>query len=118
LRRDQMTTMRKIETLDEAEAAIHQTGHVLLVFSSDLCPDCTYLETYIEAVEANYPHIGFYTIKRDQLPEMFNHYNIFGVPSLLLYKNGNLEGMYIDKKRKTKQQVEAFIDTTLRKGDE
>ncbi len=105
--------MKTIDSIQTFESIVTTHNVVVVIFSSDVCPDCMYLETFIGRIEEKYPSLVFGLIKRDVLPEVFTHYNIYGVPSLYVYKNGEIIGQYVDKKRKTFEQVDRFLSQTL-----
>ena len=109
--------METIKSLQYFEEVLKQHDQVVIIFSSDQCIDCLYLDGFIDEVITAYPSLNFFKIKRHELPEVFTHYNIYGVPSVFVYDNETIIGTYIDKKRKTKAQIESFLNETLKKGD-
>ncbi len=108
--------MKTINSIEAFEKALMDHTTVCIVFSSDQCIDCLYLNQFITDVEQKFNTVKFFTIKRHQLPEVFTHYSIYGVPSLFVYQNTNLISTYIDKHRKTQAQIEAFLHQSLKKG--
>ena len=37
--------------------------------------------------------------------------DIFGIPSFVAFKNGKEVGRYVNKERKTREQIEGFIES-------
>ncbi len=107
--------MTTIDTLEALEQHLNTANETLLVFKSDNCIDCDFLDTYIDTIEHRFPEITFLEVKRHQLPEIFNHYRIYGVPSFFYFHKGNIINKYVDKKRKYPENLIMFIETS-RKG--
>jgi len=81
-----MDNLIKISDLQAFENAIK--GNAMLVFSTTWCPDCHFLKTFIDDLVAQNPEWTFYYIDRD----------------------GKEVGRYVNKLRKTQQQIQEFID--------
>ncbi len=110
--------MKTIDTLTAFESTINRSKITCIIFSSDVCPDCDYLFSFFHLVKAQYPTIDFQKVKRHVLSELFDHYKVIGVPSLILYKAGHIIGRYVDKERKTLADIIAFIEETIMEGGE
>jgi len=41
--------------------------------------------------------------------------DIFGIPSFIAYENGIEIGRFVSKLRKTKNEIESFLDTMIRR---
>ncbi|WP_307190074.1 thioredoxin family protein [Geomicrobium sp. JCM 19038] len=66
-------------------------------------------------IEADYPEIDFIHADRDALIDVCQQYDIFGIPSFVGFKNGEEVDRFVDKKRKTEEEVTSFIDRYLEK---
>jgi thiol-disulfide isomerase/thioredoxin len=95
------------------DAITKKDGIHVMVFVSDWCSDCHYLMTFMHHIEALYPSLDFYEIKRETLTDTTSHYNIFGVPSFLVFKDGELINRYVNRYRKTFIEIKDFLDNTL-----
>ena len=51
-----------INDYDSYEEALLKPGRKVMVFMSDWCPDCHYMETYLKHIESLYQSIKFYTV--------------------------------------------------------
>ena len=62
------------------------------------------------AIEAEYPDFKFINVDRDENIDLAVELNVLGIPSFIAYNNGEEIGRFVNKDRKTKQQVEDFIN--------
>lgn len=103
--------MRKLEDLtDKSLEEITQTGKRMFLFTATWCGDCRALAPSLPAIEAEYPEYDFIEVDRDKFMDLAQKWQIFGIPSFVAMDNGKEIGRYVNKERKTKQQVEDFIN--------
>lgn len=107
--------MTNIETLRDYENLIESSVPIVIMFSSDYCQDCFYAEQFIPRLEAIYKDVKFYRLKRETIPSLAIDLSIFGVPSFLIYQQSRLLNSWIDKQRKSFEEVFMFIQDTLSK---
>ena len=62
-------------------------------------------------IEEKYSNYQFYTVNRDHLMDLCIELDIFGIPSFVAFKNGKEVGRYVNKERKTREQIEGFIES-------
>lgn len=101
--------MITLETKEQLTELI-KTDDVIALFSADWCPDCTVIESELPRIEADYPEFTFVYIDRDKFIEICQEYDIFGIPSFVAFRNGREAGRFVSKARKTREEIEAFID--------
>ena len=106
--------MKEIDTLNSYEAMLNEPGVKCVYFYSDWCRDCHYTDRYMHLVEKRYSNINFYRVNRETVPMLSKHLNVYGVPSFLMHKGEETVARYVDKKRKTIEEVIAFIDETCK----
>lgn len=87
-----------------------KTGKYMLFFSAGWCPDCTFIKPAMPEIEAEYKDFTFLSVDRDENIDLAVELNVFGIPSFIAYENGEEIGRFVNKDRKTKQQVEKFIN--------
>ncbi len=104
-----MDTLIKITTLEEFEKASH-SSNAMMVFSTTWCPDCHFLKTYIADLVEDNKEWTFYYIDRDELVDLCIDLEIMGIPSFVAYDNGNEVGRFVNKLRKTREEVQEFIN--------
>ena len=100
--------MKKIETAAQYEE-VKKTKKAMFVFSADWCPDCRFIQPFLPEIEQTFSKYEFYYVDRDQLPEVCQQENVFGIPSFIAYDNGKELGRFVSKDRKTKEEIERFI---------
>lgn len=105
--------MRTIHKLSALENHLNKHRHVILIFKSQQCIDCDYLDQFIEDLVAPFQSIEFFSIMRHELAEVFKHFNVYGVPSFLYFIDGELKHTLINKKRKETQDVMAFLQEVI-----
>ncbi|MCH3904635.1 MAG: thioredoxin family protein [Lactobacillus sp.] len=102
--------MEKIKALDsEKLAEITKSGRVVLEWSADWCPDCRFLDPALPAIEQDFPNSKFYQIDRDGSMDLAKELKILGIPSFVVYQDGQEIGRLVNKDRKTKDEVETFL---------
>ncbi len=71
---------------------IQQGNKVVLLFSADWCNDCEKIKPSYELVKKEFPDIHFYEVTSDvnrvQQKLMFKRYDIYGIPTFVLFSNG------------------------------
>lgn len=102
--------MKSIETAAQYEE-IKNTKKAIFVFSADWCPDCRFIRPFLPEIEQTFTEYEFYYVDRDQLLEVCQQENVFGIPSFIAYDNGKELGRFVSKDRKTKEEVERFIQS-------
>ena len=83
---------------------------VVLFFTADWCPDCRFIKPAMPEIEQDFSDYTFYEVDRDENIDLAAELNIFGIPSFIVYDNGKEIGRFVNKDRKTKQQVEDFLN--------
>ena len=97
-----------IANVEEYQKAIKEKS--CIIFSTTWCPDCFYLKTFIDDVIDEHQEFTFYDIDRDELLDLCMQLEILGIPSLITYENGKETGRFVSKERKTKEEVEDFLN--------
>ena len=85
-------------------------GKVVLFFTADWCPDCRFIKPAMPEIEQDFSDYTFYEVDRDENIDLAAELNVFGIPSFIVYDNGKEIGRFVNKDRKTKQQVEDFLN--------
>ena len=87
-----------------------KTGKTMLFFSATCCPDCAFIKPAMPEIEAEYPDYRFLAVDRDENIDLAVDLNVLGIPSFIAYNNGEEIGRFVNKDRKTKKEVETFIN--------
>ncbi|QSO54435.1 thioredoxin family protein [Alicyclobacillus curvatus] len=103
--------MEEITSLEQYVNAIRADKPTVMLFSADWCPDCRYLDTFIdEVVEAHQSEYDFYHVDTERFPELCETYDVMGIPSFLAYHKGQVVTRFVNRNRKTKREVEGFLE--------
>lgn len=100
-----MKTIHDIETLNQEL----QSGKKVLFFTADWCGDCRFIHPFMAEIESDFPDAQFIQINRDEMIDLCIELGIMGIPSFVVYNNGEEVGRLVNKKRKTKDEIEAFL---------
>ena len=101
-----MEHLQSIEQFNQ----LKNSGRTIFSFSADWCGDCRFIDPYLPTIEGNYTNYRFIKVDRDDFIDLCVELDIFGIPSFIAYNNGVELGRFVNKDRKTQQQIEAFID--------
>ena len=103
--------MKTLQTIDEVNAQKQSAKPTVFLWSANWCPDCLYLMPYLDALEKANPDMDFYKLDRDQLLDEAIAEEILGIPSLVVYEEGQEKGRFVSKLRKTPEEIQAFLDS-------
>lgn len=99
--------MQKLESVEAFDKL--KQGKTIFMFTAGWCPDCRFIEPGLPDLEEKYQDYTFVSVDRDQFIDLCVELGIMGIPSFLVYQNGEQVGSYISKDRKTIQQIDDFI---------
>lgn len=102
--------MKKLESIEQFEQ-LKNDGKHLFVFSADWCPDCHFADMFLPEIEEKYTEYSFIHVDRDEFIDLCQKLDIFGIPSFVAFYNGEEIGRFVSKDRKTKVEVENFINS-------
>jgi thioredoxin-like negative regulator of GroEL len=106
--------MQKITTEAAFREAVAQDKPTIAVFKTTWCKDCHFIEPFMPEVEKAYAdRLNFYELDRDDLPDLCEELNILGIPSFIGFKNGQEQGRFVSKLRKTREEIEQFLDSVV-----
>jgi len=101
-----METLQSKEQFDD----MIKNDNVIMLFTADWCPDCRVIEPILPDIEKKYTGHQFVSVDRDDFIEICQEYDVFGIPSFIAFQNGEEIGRFVSKDRKTKEEIEEFID--------
>ncbi|WP_419958735.1 thioredoxin family protein [Psychrobacillus psychrotolerans] len=102
-----MENLASVEQFKE----IKQQGKVVFKFTADWCPDCHFIDLFMGEIEEKFADITFISVDRDQFIDLCIELDIFGIPSFLAYENGEEKGRFVSKDRKTREEIESFLQS-------
>ncbi|WP_044893367.1 thioredoxin family protein [Bacillus alveayuensis] len=101
--------METLQSIDQFEE-LKKQDKVIFMFSADWCPDCRAIEPALPDLEKENSDFIFYYVDRDEFIDLCSELNVFGIPSFIVYHKGNEIGRFVSKDRKTKEEVQLFIN--------
>lgn len=102
--------MEQLPKMDQAQLQERiKEGNYVLFFTADWCPDCNFIKPAMPEIEQDFANWTFLKVDRDENIDLAAELGIMGIPSFVAYKDGQEVGRFVNKDRKTKQQVEDFL---------
>lgn len=99
----------KISTTEQFNELIQSDKEIIVKFFADWCPDCTRMNMFIGDILEEYNQNDWYELNRDELPEIADKYQVMGIPSLLIFKNGEKKAHLHSANAKTPEEVTEFL---------
>jgi thioredoxin 1 len=105
-------TIKHVSDANFEADVLKASGPVLVDFWAEWCAPCKMIAPMLAEIAGEYQ--GKVTIAKlniDESPKTPLRYNVRGIPTLILFKNGQVEGQKVGALRKT--DLAAFLDTKL-----
>lgn len=102
--------MQKLTTIEEFHSLTTEEK-VIFFFTADWCSDCNFIKPFIPEIVEDHPEIQFIEVDRDQFLDLCGDLAVFGIPNFIAFENGHEVGRFVSKDRKTKTEIEAFIQS-------
>lgn len=99
--------MKQLESVEAFEQL--KQGKTVFMFTADWCVDCGFIAPRLPELEEKHPDYTFVSVDRDKFIDLAADLGIMGIPSFLVYENGEQVGSYVSKDRKTIEQISEFI---------
>ncbi|WP_019243910.1 MULTISPECIES: thioredoxin family protein [Bacillus] len=90
---------------------LKDNSKVVFLFSADWCPDCRFIEPFMPEIEAEFEDYTFVYVDRDQFIDICAENDVFGIPSFVVYSFGSELGRFVNKDRKTKEEIQSFLQS-------
>ncbi|MFB4366831.1 MULTISPECIES: thioredoxin family protein [Bacillus] len=101
--------MKKITTNEQFNELIQSDKEIIVKFYADWCPDCTRMNMFIGDILEEYNQNDWYELNKDELPDLAEKYQVMGIPSLLIFKNGEKIAHLHSANAKTPEEVTEFL---------
>ena len=102
--------MKKVNSEQEYREQITKDELSVGVFTTTWCPDCKRLDMFINDIIEENTDKQWFTIDRDEFPEISEEQSVMGIPSLLVFKNGEKLAHLHSANAKTPEQVKEFLN--------
>ncbi|KXZ22948.1 thioredoxin [Bacillus nakamurai] len=101
--------MKIISTTEQFNELIQSDKEIIVKFYADWCPDCTRMNMFIGDILEEYNQNEWYELNKDELPELADKYQVMGIPSLLIFKNGEKKAHLHSANAKSPEEVKEFL---------
>lgn len=107
-----MSNLNAVNDLNFESAVIQADKPVLVDFWAEWCGPCRMISPILDEVASAYSdRLQIVKLNVDENTEIPQKYGVRGIPTLLLFKNGTLEGTHVGAL--SKSQLTAFLDKHL-----
>lgn len=100
--------MEKLQSIEQFHS-LKDNGQHVFYFTAGWCPDCHFIEPFLPEIIDEFSDFTFIEVNRDEFIDLCRDMDIFGIPSFIVYKDGNEAGRFVSKDRKTKEEVVNFL---------
>ena len=105
-------TIAHVTDANFEDDVIKASGPVLVDFWAEWCAPCKMIAPMLAEIADEYKgKVSIVKLNIDESPKTPSRYNVRGIPTLILFKNGQVEGQKVGALRKT--DLAAFLDTKL-----
>ncbi|MFC4651379.1 thioredoxin family protein [Lactococcus nasutitermitis] len=99
------------KNIEELANLVSTDGKRVYFFTAGWCPDCSFIKPKMPEIEAENPEFEFVEVDRDEYMDLAVEWEIMGIPSFVVIENGKETARLVNKLRKTKEEVNAFLAT-------
>ena len=104
--------MKEITSTQQFEEVLNSTNPVFVDFWAEWCGPCKAISSTVEELSGEYKDkVDFVKINVDQNSDLAQKYNIFSIPTLTIFKNGEVVSQKIGSA--TKESFKTMIDSSL-----
>lgn len=100
--------MDDLNTLGDFVNAVFNSDLAVVDFWAEWCNPCKNLEPILEELEGKYKHIKFFKVNVETAPAVAEHCSVQGLPTLAVFKRGNLMGRQVGLPGK-KEDIEKIL---------
>lgn len=106
--------MEKITSAQRFDELLKESSLAIVKLETTWCPDCRRVEKgYAEYAETNKQRATFAELDADQVREVAERFDVRGIPTFLVFRDGELVDRLYSRDAKTVQQVVNFADKAL-----
>ncbi|TDL32499.1 thioredoxin [Jeotgalibacillus sp. S-D1] len=102
--------MQGIKNKETFNELVQGSEPVIVKFTADWCPDCRRMDMFIDEIIADNNQYKWYELNKDELPEIAENHDVMGIPSLLIFQDGQKKAHLHSANAKSPEQVTAFLE--------
>lgn len=105
--------MEAIKTVEEFNKVIESEEPVIIKFFADWCPDCKRMDMFIGDVLEEFKNYKWYEVNSDEVEGLAEKYEVMGIPSVLIFQNGEKLAHQHSAHTKSPESVTDFLHQQL-----
>ncbi len=106
--------MNPINSIKEFYSIVEENDKVIIYFYTKWCPDCYMIKPFIPRLESDFNDYQFFSFDRDISIDLAKHLEIYGIPSFIIFQDGDELSRLVNKARKSYIEVKNFIETAIK----
>ncbi|GLO64927.1 MULTISPECIES: thioredoxin family protein [Oceanobacillus] len=105
--------MKAIQSVETFNEIIASEQPVIIKFYADWCPDCKRMDMFIDGVIEEFNNYDWYEVNSDEVEGLAEKYEVMGIPSMLIFKNGEKIAHQHSAYTKSPESVSEFLHQQL-----
>lgn len=105
--------MKSLNTMEQFAEAKQADNVSVFVFSANWCPDCRFIEPFMQKLVEKYADYEFIYVDRDEWIELAQEQMVMGIPSFVAVGKGKELGRFVSKLRKSEAEIDAFLASLI-----
>jgi len=101
--------MEKVVSETQYRELIEKDSYTVMKFTTTWCPDCKNLDRFIGGIVEEHADKNWMEIDAEEFQAIAEENAVRGIPSLLVFKNGEKIGHLHSKFAKTPNEVKQFL---------
>ncbi|NIK70257.1 thioredoxin family protein [Paenibacillus sp. BK720] len=102
--------MNRIDNQQQFQDEIAQDKYTIMKFDATWCPDCKNLDRFIGDIVSEHKDKSFFAVDSEQFDTLAEKYDVRGIPSLLVFRNGQKLDHLHSKFAKTPTQIRDYLN--------
>lgn len=103
--------MDRVKTKEQFEELVGRDKYTVIKFDTTWCPDCKNLDRFIGDIVEEHGDKDFYAMDAEEFQPLAEANEVRGIPSLLVYRNGEKIAHLHSKYAKTPGQVKEYLNS-------
>ncbi|KOO46366.1 thioredoxin family protein [Priestia koreensis] len=103
--------MKQITAESEFREQIQKDELSVGIFTTTWCPDCKRLDMFIDEVLEENKDKAWFKVDKDEFEALSEENQVMGIPSLLVYRNGEKLAHLHSANAKTPEAIKEFLNT-------